>query len=104
MHAAERIFQSLFSAVLLSVVLGCAGNAHKENTSEYVDDSWITSKVKAAFVKDKTLTASEINVDTLKGTVHLTGVVKDPGDVSRAGEVTRDIEGVISVNNDIQVR
>jgi osmotically-inducible protein OsmY len=104
MHAAERIFQILFSAVLLSVVLGCAGNTHKENTSEYVDDSWITSKVKAAFVKDKTLTASEINVDTLKGTVHLTGVVKDRGDVSHAGEVTRDIKGVMSVNNDIQVR
>ena len=104
MHAAKRVFQFLFSTVLLSVVLGCAGNAHKESTGEYVDDSWITSKVKAAFVKDKTLTASEINVDTVKGTVHLTGVVKDPGDASHAAEVTRDIKGVMSVNNDIQVR
>ena len=104
MQAVKRVFQILFSAVLLSVVLGCAGTAHKESTGEYVDDSWITSKVKAAFVKDKTLSASEINVETFKGTVQLSGFVKDPGDVSHAADVARDIKGVTSVRNDLQVK
>jgi osmotically-inducible protein OsmY len=103
MQAAKRVLQMLISAVLLSVVLGCAGNAQKESTGEYVDDGWITSKVKAAFVKDKTLKASEINVETFKGTVQLSGFVADRGDVSHAGDVARGIKGVTSVKNDIRV-
>ena len=104
MQAVKRVIQMLLSAVLLSVVLGCAGNAQKESTGEYVDDSWITSKVKAAFVKDKSLKASEINVETFKGTVQLSGFVGDPGDVSHAADVARGIKGVTSVNNDIRVK
>ena len=104
MHAVKRVFQILFSAMLLSVVLGCAGNAHRESTGEYVDDSWITSKVKSAFVKDRTLKASEINVETFKGTVQLSGFVGDPGDVSHAAEVAGGIKGVTSVKNNIQVK
>lgn len=104
MQAIRRVFQILFSAVLLSVVLGCAGNGHKESTGEYVDDAWITSKVKAAFVKDKTLKASEISVETYKGTVQLSGFVADPGDVSHATQVANGIEGVTSVKNDLHVK
>lgn len=104
MQAVKRVIQMLLSAVLLSVVLGCAGNANKESTGEYVDDSWITSKVKAAYVKDKTLNASEINVETFKGTVQLSGFVADPGDVSHAADVARGIKGVTSVKNDIRVK
>ena len=108
MLAVKRVFQMLLSAALLSFVLGCAGTGHKETnketTGEYVDDSWITSKVKAAFVKDKTLKASEINVETFKGTVQLSGFVSDPGDVNHAADVARDIKGVTSVKNDIRVK
>ncbi len=94
----------LLSVVLLSVVLGCAGTAKKESTGEYVDDSWITSKVKTAFVSDKTLNANEINVETFKGKVQLSGFVADAGDVSHAADVARGIKGVTSVENDIQVK
>ena len=104
MQKVKRVFQVLLSAVLMSVVLGCAGNAQKESTGEYVDDSWITSKVKAAYVKDKTLKASEINVETFKGTVQLSGFVSDWGDVSHAADVARGIKGVTSVKNDIRVK
>jgi osmotically-inducible protein OsmY len=104
MQAMKRVFQVFFSAILLSAVIGCAGNAHKESTGEYVDDSWITSKVKAAFVNDKTLKASEINVETYKGKVQLSGFVGDPGDVSHAGDVARGIKGVTSVKNDLHVK
>jgi osmotically-inducible protein OsmY len=104
MQAVKRVFQMLLSAVVLSVVLGCAGNAQKESTGEYIDDSWITSKVKAAYVKDKSLKASEINVETFKGTVQLSGFVTDQGDVNHAADVARDIKGVTSVRNDLQVK
>jgi osmotically-inducible protein OsmY len=105
MHAVKRIFQMLFSVVFLSVVLGCAGNGHRgETTGEYVDDAWITSKVKAAFVKDKTLKASDISVETNQGTVQLSGLVPDPGDVNHATEVASSIKGVTSVKNDLQVK
>ena len=104
MQAANRVFKMLLSVVLLSVVLGCAGTAKKESTGEYVDDSWITSKVKAAFVGDKSLKVAEINVETFKGTVQLSGFVADAGDVSHAADVTRGVKGVTSVKNDIQVK
>lgn len=104
MQAVKRVFQMLLSAVLLSVVLGCAGTAQKESTGEYVDDSWITSKVKAAYLGDKTLKVAEINVETFKGTVQLSGFVADAGDVSHAADVARGIKGVTSVKNDIRVK
>ena len=104
MQTVKHFFQVLFSAVLVSVIFGCAGNSNKESTGEYVDDSWITSKVKTAFVKDKSLKASEINVETYKGTVQLSGFVADPGDVSHATEVARSVKGVTSVKNDLHVK
>ena len=104
MQAVKRVFQMLLSAVLLSVVLGCAGTAKKESTGEYLDDTLITSKVKNAIVQDKTLKSGEINVETFKGTVQLSGFVADPADVSRAGDVARGVGGVKSVKNDIRVK
>ena len=104
MQSVNRVFQALFSAVVLSVALGCAGTSHKESTGEYVDDSWITSKVKAAFVNDKTLGASEINVETFKGTVQLSGFVNTRDQKSRAGDLAKKVEGVRNVENNITVK
>ena len=102
MQAVKRANQMSLLAVALSVMLGCT--AQKQSASEYVDDTWITSKVKGAFVKDKSLKASEINVETFKGSVQLSGFVGDPGDVSYAADVARDIKGVTSVKNDLRVK
>jgi osmotically-inducible protein OsmY len=95
---------ALFAAVMLTSVVGCASTSNKEGTGEYVDDSWITTKVKAAFVKDKTLSASEINVETFKGTVQLSGFVKDREDIAHAASVARDVKGVKAVKNDLHVK
>jgi osmotically-inducible protein OsmY len=104
MQAVTRTFQIFLSTLLLSIALGCAGNAQKESTGEYVDDTWITTKIKSAFVNDKTLNAAEINVETFKGTVQLSGFVADPGDIYHAANVAREIKGVKSVQNDIRVK
>lgn len=95
---------ALFAAVMLTSVVGCASTSSKEGTGEYVDDSWITTKVKAAFVKDKTLSAAEINVETFKGTVQLSGFVKDKEDIAKASSVARDVKGVKAVKNDLRMK
>ncbi len=104
MQKVTRFFQLFLSAILLTAVIGCASKDDRQSAGEYVDDAWITSKVKAAFVKDDELSASEINVETYNGTVQLSGFVSDAGDVNHAATVARGIKGVTNVKNDLQVK
>ena len=98
----KRISALFFSAVLLTAA-GCASTSTREGTGEYVDDTVIT-KVKAAIFNEPTLKSAQINVETFKGTVQLSGFVSDPANVGRAAEVTRGVAGVKSVRNDMRVR
>lgn len=104
MQQVKHAFQTVLSALVVSAILGCAGNAQRQTSGEYVDDYWITSKIKAAFVEDKTLNAPDINIETYKGAVQLSGVVSDLGDVEHAADVAQGIKGVTSVENNIQVK
>lgn len=104
------------SAIILPVVfatlIGCASTPKKESTStpkkestgEYIDDSVITTKVKAAILKESTLKSSEINVETYKGVVQLSGFVNSEGDINKAVEVARGVKGVTSVKNDMRLK
>jgi len=71
----------------------------KETPAEYVGDTAITTKVKAAIFNDPTLKSTEINVETYKGIVQLSGFVRSSADISRAVEVARGVSGVTSVKN-----
>jgi osmotically-inducible protein OsmY len=105
MQPVNRLFRVMSSTVVLAAAMGCATHGQdKQGASQHADDSWITSKVKTAFVKDKTLNASDINVETSNGAVQLSGFVNDPGDLSHAAELAGGIEGVTSVRNDLQVK
>jgi osmotically-inducible protein OsmY len=84
--------------------LGCASTAKHEGTGEYIDDSVITAKVKTEIFNDDTLKSSEINVETFKGVVQLSGFVKSEADINRAIEVTRQVKGVTGVRNDMRVK
>jgi len=97
-------FSAFFLAVLLVSVLGCASTATREGTGEYVDDSVITTKVKAAIFKEPSLKVAEINVETFKGTVQLSGFVKSRTDMDKAVEVARGVGGVTSVKNDMRLK
>ena len=97
-------FAAAFAAILLVSAVGCAPTATREGTGEYVDDAVITTKVKAAIFNEPTLKATEINVETFKGTVQLSGFVASRTEISRAAEVTRTVEGVTGVRNDILVK
>ncbi|MCK9296901.1 MAG: BON domain-containing protein [Desulfobulbaceae bacterium] len=98
-------FANLFLAILLvSSLLGCASTAKHEGTGEYVDDSVITSKVKAEIFQDDSLKSSEINVETFKGVVQLSGFVNSQADINRAVEVAGSVKGVTSVKNSMRVK
>ncbi len=95
---------ALFLAIAFVSILGCAGTATRESTGEYVTDSWITTKVKAALVEDPLVKATEVNVETYKGTVQLSGFVSSDAARSQAVRVTRSIEGVVGVKNDMRIK
>lgn len=104
MRSLRKLSALLLAAVLAAAVAGCAPAEKKQTAGEYIDDAWITSKVKGAFVKDAELSAAAIKVDTYQGEVQLSGYVADAGDVGKAAAVAGGIKGVKSVRNDIQVK
>ena len=104
MKIAQRLVTAAFTAVIAISAVGCASTPTQSSAGEYVDDAVITTKVKAAFAADPTVKATEINVETFKGDVQLSGFVAQPGDAQRAVEVARGIKGVTSVKNDIRVK
>jgi len=91
-------------AFLFAAIVGCASTAQKEGTGEYIDDSVITTKEKAAVLNEETLKSSEINVETFKGVVQLSGFVNSQADINKAAEVAKNIKGVTSVKNDMQLK
>jgi osmotically-inducible protein OsmY len=100
----SAIAQSVIAGVLLVSVAACAPTATREGTGEYIDDSVITSKVKAAFAADPTVKATQVKVETFKGTVQLSGFVDSRESAQRAVELARGIKGVKSVKNDTVIR
>jgi osmotically-inducible protein OsmY len=99
----KRLSAFLLALVCVSV-LGCASSGTRETPGQYVSDSWITTKVKAALVEDPTVKATEVNVETFKGVVQLSGFVSSPAAMQQAVVVARGIKGVTSVKNDMRLK
>ena len=100
----SAVAQSLIAASVLVSVVACAPTPTREGTGEYIDDSVITSKVKAAFAADPTVKATEVKVETFKGTVQLSGFIDNQESARRAVEIARGVKGVKSVKNDTVIR
>ena len=100
----HRILSFLVCIALVTAFLGCASTPTRESTGEYVDDSTITTKVKAAIFNDPALKVFQINVETFKGEVQLSGFVDSAQSVKKAGEVARGVGGVKSVKNNLVVK
>jgi osmotically-inducible protein OsmY len=94
----------LFAAVALTSLAGCASSRQHESTGQYVDDTAITAKVKAAIFNEPTLKSAEINVETFKGRVQLSGFVSGRDSIDRAVAVAQAVSGVSSVANDMRVK
>ncbi|KAB8313601.1 BON domain-containing protein [Erwinia endophytica] len=94
----------VIAAVVALSVSACAPGPTKEGTGGYIDDTVITTKVKAELLKDATLKSTEINVETFKGRVQLSGFVSSSQMASRAVSITRNVKGVTSVINNMQIK
>ena len=99
-----RGFGILVLLIVLASAWGCGSTSTKEGTGEYVDDSVITTKVKSAILNDSSLKVNEINVETFKGVVQLSGFVRSQADVDKAVQVARGVAGVKSVKNDMRIK
>jgi len=90
--------------VLAALIAGCAGSYDKESTGEYIDDSVLTTKVKADIFNDPMLKVFQIEVESFKGTVQLSGFVDSAKAAARAAEVAKAVHGVQSVKNSLVVK
>ena len=93
----KRCLKLLVVAGLAAALAGCAGAGVK--TGQYVDDSAITTKVKADLAADKIVSALKVHVETVHGVVRLSGFVETDVQKRRAGEIARSVDGVRSVEN-----
>jgi osmotically-inducible protein OsmY len=103
MNTAHKFGISL-SALLLAATLGCASTPKQEGTGEYVDDSVVTTKVKTAILGDPALKVFQINVETFKGTVQLSGFVNNRAMAEKAVQVATAVTGVKAVRDDMIIR
>ncbi|HEX6928956.1 MAG TPA: BON domain-containing protein [Gammaproteobacteria bacterium] len=94
----------VFLAALLAALAACAGGGTEKSTGELIDDAAVTARVKTALIRDDSLDANDINVETYKGTVQLSGFVDDRSDIDEAEELASNVEGVRNVRNDLRYR
>lgn len=93
-------------AITLTMLLvaGCAVTRDQQTVGSYIDDSAITSSIKTIFISNKQVDASSIGVETLNGTVQLSGFAKNATESTTAEAIARNVKGVKSVRNEIVVR
>jgi hypothetical protein len=99
-----NVLFTMILIVVFAVITGCASSPTKEGTGEYIDDTVITTKVKVAIMEDPALKSSEINVETFKGVVQLSGFVVSQDAINKAVETARGVNGVTSVKNDMRLK
>jgi osmotically-inducible protein OsmY len=90
--------------VLVVGVAACASTSKQSGTGEYIDDTVITTKVKSQLAADDFLRSFEISVETYKGVVQMSGFVDNQATIDRAGEVAGEVQGVVSVKNNLIVK
>jgi osmotically-inducible protein OsmY len=95
---------ALASVFALGTLGGCAITRGQESTGQYVDDSAITTKIKAKYAEDKTVGAMSITVETLRGVVQLSGFAKNADEKAMAEKLARNTTGVVDVKNNIQIK
>ncbi|WAW09365.1 BON domain-containing protein [Oxalobacter vibrioformis] len=101
-----RQFSAFVMTFLFVSVLACAAGQSqaKETAAQYVDDTAITTEVKTRIFAQKDLSAAEINVETYKGTVQLSGFVSNPAQIKKAEDVAKSVKGVKNVDNSIKLK
>jgi len=101
---ARFILAAVVSAAALLSATGCAVVRDQESVGAYVDDATLTTRVKAKFAADPTVSAMSISVETMKGVVQISGFAKSAEEKRMAEKLARDTSGVMGVRNDVVVR
>ena len=104
MTTITRKLATLAGILFVAMALGCASTSKQESTGQYLDDTAITGKVKTAIFNEPTLKSAEINVETFKGVVQLSGFVSSADNERLAMQVARNVGGVKSVKNDMRLK
>src|SRR5574340_399437 len=104
MNQLNKTLSAGFLAVSLGSAVGCAPTPKQQGTGEYIDDTVITTKVKAAIAEDPLTKFLEIKVKTFKGAVQLGGFVSSRAEADRAGQLARGVGGVTSVKDDMEIK
>ena len=99
-----RYLSALSIPILFSVILGCASTQTQKSTGQYFDDTWITTRVKASLIGDPEVKATEVNVETFKGVVQLSGFVSSEAAMAQAVVIAQNTQGVTSVENDMRIK
>lgn len=100
----SRLARLFMIGLTASALAACAGTPTRESTGEYIDDTLITSKVKARFVESEEVSAAVVNVETFKGVVQLSGFAHSESERRKAEELAAAVDGVKHVKNDIHLR
>ena len=107
-HKARRggvvVAMALAGLVAVPVLQGCAVARDQQSVGSFIDDATLTTRVKAKFAEDRSVSAMAISVETLKGVVQLSGFAKSAEERTKAEELARSVSGVVSVRNDIVLR
>ncbi len=99
-----QIASKIFLAFALSLSIGCSSTRTQESTSEYISDTTITAQVKTAILNEPSLKSAEVNVETFKGVVQLSGFLSPDSNWNKAVEIALGIKGVKSVKNDMRIK
>lgn len=100
----KTLLVAAVTAVSLLAATGCSVMRDQQSVGSYIDDTTLTTRVKAKFAEDKTVSAMAIQVETLKGVVQLSGFAKSNEERAMAERLARETSGVVGVRNDIIVR
>lgn len=104
MSSLKALIAALLVAATLPGLVACSPSPTRQTVGEYTDDATITTRVKAALVEDPNVSAAQVNVETYRGVVQLSGFVDSAANARRAAELARQVPGVRSVKNDIRTK
>ena len=100
----RNTFAGIAAATLMLVASGCAVTRGQESVGAYVDDTAITTAVKARYIDNKEVDATSIRVETLNGTVMLSGFAKSATEKNTAETLAWKVNGVKAVKNELAIR
>lgn len=100
----RHLLVATFCAVALLAATGCAVTRGQESVGAYIDDATLTTQIKSRFIESKAVDAASIHIETLNGTVLLSGFAKNSAERSTAESIARNVNGVKAVRNEIAVR